>query len=394
LISRACVVFLFAVTGCATHPGAAPQSLPTVSQQSVKSPATAPTPVIPQPADTPIDTSINTFESSSSTASLNAQDDQVDVPSADELPDSGNDIQSDTSQNDTSIDTSAEPTTLEDTFTEELDVEIGLFSKRREQEKAEDSNPFVLTAHKHNYILPVSYSSRVNDGVYQQNDVPLRDGLRDIEVKFQISLKTKVNEKDLLFVNDSVSLAITLEAWWQLYLKDLSSPFRESNYQPEIFYTIPVQRSIWGGNTAFVIGLEHQSNGQVQGLSRSWNRLYTTFIYERGQMLFRMTPWYRLPEELKRKPQDAAGDDNPDIIDFMGYGEAAVSWRDGSLAYSVRGRGNPRTGKGAIDLGFTFPFFARFQGFVRVFSGYGDSLIDYNHRQTRLGLGVALTPLY
>lgn len=275
-----------------------------------------------------------------------------------------------------------------------LDIETGALTERVQEEQAQALNPFVLTAHKHNYILPVSYSNRVNEFVYQQNDVPLREGLRDVEVKFQISLKTQLNEKSLFFSRDALSLGITLEAWWQLYLSDLSSPFRESNYQPEIFYLVPLLWGPWGGNTALSLGLEHQSNGQVQGLSRSWNRLYATFIYERGPLLFALKPWYRLPEKAKRSPEEAEGDDNPDIVDFMGIGEAAFSWRNQTFEYSMRGRGNPSTGKGAITIGMTFPLFARFRGFVQLFSGYGDSLIDYNHHQTRLGLGVALTSLY
>lgn len=286
--------------------------------------------------------------------------------------------------------TTVKPSTDEESLTKET----GALTERVQQEQAQAQNPFVLTAHKHNYILPFSYSNRINEQIYQQNDVPLREGLRDVEVKFQISLKAQLNENDLFFERDSLSLGITLEAWWQLYLQDLSSPFRESNYQPEIFYLVPLLWGPWGGNTALMLGLEHQSNGQVQGLSRSWNRLYATFIYERGPLLFSLRPWYRLPESEKTSPDDAEGDDNPDIVNFMGIGEAAFSWRNQTYEYSVRARGNPRTGKGALQIGMTFPLFARFRGFVQFFSGYGDSLIDYNHFQSRLGIGVALTSLY
>lgn len=279
-------------------------------------------------------------------------------------------------------------------MTADDDVGIGAVTERVKEERAEAFNPYVLTAHKHNFILPVSYTTGINEQIYQQNDVPLREGLQPAEVKFQISLKSQLNETDLFLKDDALSLGITLEAWWQLYSSDLSSPFRETNYQPEIFYMVPLLWGPFGGNTALVLGLEHQSNGQVQGLSRSWNRLYSTLIYERGRFVASIRPWYRLPESEKEEVGDPEGDDNPDILDFMGYGEIGVSWRDSQNEYAVRVRGNTDTGKGAISIGWTFPFFAKFRGFVQYFDGYGDSLIDYDHYQQRVGLGVALTNLF
>lgn len=270
----------------------------------------------------------------------------------------------------------------------------GAVSDRIKAERREAFNPYVLTAHKHNFVLPVSYSSSVNTGVYEQNEIPLSNGLLPEEVKFQISLKTQLNENDLLFKNDSLFLGITLEAWWQLYSNDLSSPFRETNYQPELFYMKPMLWGPFGGSTTLAFGLEHQSNGKVQGLSRSWNRLYTMLVFEHGSYVFSIKPWYRLPEQEKESPQDPKGDDNPDILDFMGNGEVGISWRDEKYEVAFHGRLNPSTGKGAMDLGVTFPLFAKFRGFVEYFNGYGDSLIDYNHFQQRIGLGVALSNLF
>lgn len=310
---------------------------------------------------------------------------------------SANNVSSDhqfvsTSQSDSTADRSQSDSRAVQSDTE--NETVGAVSERVREERKEAFNPYVLTAHKHNFILPVSYSSGVNEAIYQQNDVPLREGLQSAEVKFQISLKSQLNEADLVFPNDSLSLGITLEAWWQLYSSDLSSPFRETNYQPEIFYLVPLLWGPFGGNTAVVLGFEHQSNGQVQGLSRSWNRLYASLLYEKGPFVASIRPWYRIPEDPKEAPGEPEGDDNPDILDFMGYGDVGASWRNDRFEYAVRARGNPSTGKGAITIGMTFPFFAKFRGFVQYFSGYGDSLIDYNHYQQRIGVGVALTNLF
>lgn len=270
----------------------------------------------------------------------------------------------------------------------------GAIRERTQKEREEASNPYVLTAHKHNFILPVSYTSDINEEVFQENDFPLGEGLSSTEVNFQISLKSQLNGADLLFKGDAVSLGVTIESWGQLYNTDLSSPIRETNYSPEIFYQVPLQWAPYGGNTALVVGFEHQSNGQVQGLSRSWNRLYTTLIYQRGQFVASIRPWYRIPERAKASPDEARGDDNPAILDFMGHGELNVSWRKSNREYSFSGRANTSTGNGAVTVEMTFPFVAKFRGFVQLFSGYGDSLIDFDHFQQRIGVGVSLTNLY
>ena len=272
--------------------------------------------------------------------------------------------------------------------------ETGALTERVLKERSTAFDPYVLTAHKHNYILPVNFTTNLNEGVYQQNDVALREGLESVEVQFQISLKSRLNRNDLFFADDQVALGITIESWWQLYSNDLSSPFRETNYLPEIFYLVPLLWGPFGGNTAVIAGFEHQSNGQVQGLSRSWNRIFAGLIYERGSFIASIRPWYRIPEERKENPDDARGDDNPDILDFMGHGELTLGWRKNEIEYASLFRLNTSTGNGAVKLGVTFPFFAKFRGFVQFFHGYGDSLIDYNHSQTRIGVGVSLTNLY
>ena len=272
--------------------------------------------------------------------------------------------------------------------------ETGALTERVLKERSTAFDPYVLTAHKHNFILPVDFTTNLNEGVYQQNDVALREGLESVEVQFQISLKSRLNRNDLFFADDQVALGITIESWWQLYSNDLSSPFRETNYLPEIFYLVPLLWGPFGGNTAVITGFEHQSNGQVQGLSRSWNRIFAGLIYERGNFIASIRPWYRIPEERKENPDDARGDDNPDILDFMGHGELTLGWRKNEIEYASLFRLNTSTGNGAVKLGATFPFFAKFRGFVQFFHGYGDSLIDYDHSQTRIGVGVSLTNLY
>ena len=266
--------------------------------------------------------------------------------------------------------------------------------ERVEAERQDAFNPYVITAHKHNFFLPFSYTSNVNTPEFALLDASDDLAYKPYEVNFQISLKSQVNKDDLLVNGDAVYFGITIESWWQLYNAPLSSPFRETNYQPEVFYLTPLLWGPFGGKTALSLGLEHQSNGQLKELSRSWNRVYAELIYGRGSFVASLRPWYRLPEKRKATPLDAEGDDNPDIHKYLGHAQLSLGWKNSIVELASVIRGNTSTGKGSIDTTITFPLSGKFRGLVHYFNGYGDSLIDYNRFQHRLGMGVALTNLF
>ena len=265
---------------------------------------------------------------------------------------------------------------------------------RLARERVDASNPYLFTTHKRNVILPISYTSRLNDERYRALTPAFADELRNEEVQFQLSLKVRLNADDLLLPNDGVYFGFTIASWWQLYSKGISAPFRETNYQPEVFYLSPIQRPMLGGNLAFALGFGHQSNGQIQGFSRSWNRLYAAAIYDRGRFVAAIRPWYRLPEDAKEGPLDPRGDDNPDILDYYGHAEMTLGRRGPRRAYALSAHGNPSSGKGGGEIAASFPAFGRFRAVVSYFNGYGNSLIDYDHFQQRLGVGLLLSNLF
>lgn len=261
-----------------------------------------------------------------------------------------------------------------------------VLERRAKQEEEARYNPFTITAHKPNYLLPLSYNMRPNNlGVYGYN-------LQRSELKFQISFKFPIGPA---LWNDRIRVygAYTNQSWWQAYNNAASAPFRETNHEPEVFAVLPFKHSALGFDAgALTVGLSHQSNGQSGLRSRSWNRLYGRLVLEKEGWVVGFKPWIRLSEKNKSNPNDPEGDDNPDIETYTGHFELGV-FRRYSKNHSLTAilRHNFSSHKGAIQLGYSYPLNKRFKGYVELFDGYAESMIDYNHHNTRLGIGILLT---
>ena len=269
-----------------------------------------------------------------------------------------------------------------------------LVKERLERERRVADNRSVLLAHKRNYLLPLTYAVSPNDDVYESGSSDLGTDLDNLEIQFQLSIKAALAE-GLFTEHDVLYTGATVRAFWQAYNEDISAPFRETNYEPELFWVTPVPWTILGGDaTLFALGLSHQSNGRSQPFSRSWNRLYGSVIWERWRYVFHFKAWWRIPEDEKDDPLDAEGDDNPDIEDYLGNFEFTVAYRkfDHEVSVMLRNNLDREDNRGAIQIDWTFPLQRRFRGYLQFFNGYGESLIDYNREVRRIGLGIALKP--
>ncbi|GAB3003196.1 phospholipase A [Psychrosphaera aestuarii] len=275
-------------------------------------------------------------------------------------------------------------------------IKKGRLAQRIINERTTELNPFVITPHKQSYILPFTISDRFNRKPYESNEL-ISGQLEEYESKYQISFKVPLRSSTLFIPGDGLYFAMTIQAWWQVYSDEISKPFRETNYTPEIFYVAPLPWKPNDGNMAFTLHFEHQSNGQTQLLSRSWNRILASVVYEKDDFAVGIKPWYRLKENEKTSPLDPSGDDNPDIHKFLGYYElfGAYAFNDQhKLSFNLRNNWN--TGNGSIELNYSFPFpgSSRLVGFAQYFSGYGESLIDYNHKQQKIGFGIAVNDIF
>jgi len=255
-------------------------------------------------------------------------------------------------------------------------------TSRLAQESDQALNLFSITAHKPNYILPVSYNSSANYAIYGEAGEAL---LNDAEVKFQLSIKSLL--VDNLWRGSSLWGAYTQQSYWQLYAdKEASAPFRETNYQPELIWTIPVNFNVMGLDARVVsLGFNHQSNGRSEPLSRSWNRLTGEMVFERGRFVASAKTWFRLEE-------DEDEDNNPDIEDYMGRIQLGLAYKgiNNTFAFGLKNNLDSDNRSG-VEFNWTFPLTERFRGFVQLYSGYGENMIDMENANNRIGIGIVLT---
>ncbi|MRI32277.1 phospholipase [Endozoicomonas sp. OPT23] len=272
------------------------------------------------------------------------------------------------------------------------EVELTAFDRRLQGERKGAGNRFLIMPHKPNYLLPVSWNEDMNRAPYGEGG----KYLDNIEIKFQLSLKAPL-VRGVWNGHGDLYVAYTNTSWWQAY-NDFSAPFRETNHEPEVFASFLMNEPLPFGFRlrAVDVGLSHQSNGRSGSLSRSWNRIYAEFITERDNFYLGLKTWYRIPEPDDEKGENeftSKKDDNPDIHNYMGYGELYMGYRLNRQLVAVMMRNNLKSGdnRGAIQVDWSFPLTRRFRGYVQYFNGYGESLIDYNASVNRLSVGVMLT---
>lgn len=241
------------------------------------------------------------------------------------------------------------------------------------------SGAFGVLPYKTNYLLPMTY-----DGV-------AHEGREQAETKFQISFKKELLHNVLGF-DETLAVGYTQKSWWQT-TQD-STPFRETNYLPEIFIYAP-HKDKESPLKGYQAGLLHESNGRDGTNSRSWNRLYLTTYFQLGGVFIAPRAWYRIPEGTKTSPSDTNGDDNPDIHNYLGYGDLSFMYPWHKHLFKATLRNNLRfdeDNRGAFEFEWTFPLGSSgVFGYLQYFTGYGESLIDYDQRSDRIGLGFALS---
>ncbi len=254
-----------------------------------------------------------------------------------------------------------------------------------------------MKQYRQSYLLFYSYNNQNNfNAVYGPT---LGSQYLQNEVKFQISFQGYVYEGE----NFDVGLAYTQQSYWQLFNKPLSAPFRENNFEPEIFVQWQgkdnlLAEGVLGQTTSlYRLGVDHQSNGRSDPFSRSWNRIYgeVKLDADDDRWVGALRSWFRVPEKK-------SADNNRDITRFYGFWQFDGRYSLGDMDKNgefkqklhVMLRDNLRINgnRGALQLDWSWKVpDGDFSLYAQAFYGYGENLIEYNRLNARFGAGILLT---
>jgi phospholipase A1 len=220
-----------------------------------------------------------------------------------------------------------------------------------------------------------------------------------LNAKFQISLRFRLFDdhgrlaRRLPWIDD-LYLSFSQTALWDL--GELSKPFKDASYKPRLFYANYDLARYFDGNLRVGIesGIGHESNGKEGDDSRSYNMLYARPTLTLGDPDGFRAYFAPLIHNY------IAASDNPDIDDYRGY----VDWlfgvgSKGGLDFWGVLRKGTRSDYGSVELSASYPLSKLSGGdltgwlMLQYFNGYGESLLDYNHKldsQLRLGIAIAL----
>lgn len=267
------------------------------------------------------------------------------------------------------------------------DAPLSRVSRRWQLEDIGQRGRFALVAHKPNYLLVGTWNFEPNQTPFEQRGFHVQNQ----EAKLQLSFKVKLAQ-GLIGDNGDLWATYTQKSFWMVYAK--SSPFRDTDYEPSLMFTWRTRWPLLGGQMRLLgVELNHESNGRGdgEGLSRSWNRVIGKAVWEKGDWVAEARAWWRIPEA-------EASDNNPDIERYLGHSDLTLSWARGmsTLSAQLRARLTGERPRAATELSWSFPLrrSVNLRGYVQYFYGYGETLIDYDARTHRIGVGLAFSDWY
>lgn len=252
-----------------------------------------------------------------------------------------------------------------------------VYQKQLDQKEANEDKRFSVNLYQPTYVLPAYYNEQPDQAVYA-GTTPDNQTLDRMEFKGQLSFLLPIIS-NIGHTGIDLNASYTQLSYWQVYAK--SQYFRETDYTPALFIS-----NNFLPNWQYNLGAEHQSNGRGGDNERSWNRLFADLIFSKNNWMVDIDPWLMIFKH------ESSTLHNPDIQHYMGDGQIRFAYKAGNHTFSLMSRNNFESGfrRGTLEFTWSHPISKRFSVYAQVFSGFGESLIEYNHYTNAVGIGLAL----
>lgn len=262
--------------------------------------------------------------------------------------------------------------------------EVSPVEERIKKEEKIPLNSFAIAFYKPTYILPYYYTGSPYFKVYKHN-TPDHEKLSRSELKYQLSFKLPV-WKNIFNYRSTLNIAYTQLSYWQAY--NHIAFFRETDYEPELFIANEINFHLikdWTINF-LNIGAMHQSNGYGGSMERSWNRIYLEMISSTDKWMVSLKPWVIIRDNAMKQH-------NPNIGKYLGYGQLLVAFKYSRQVFSIQSHNLIEGGgkRATFEVAWSFPITPYLNGYLQFFTGYGQSLIEYDHHTNSAGIGIALS---
>ncbi|MGX2971711.1 phospholipase A [Helicobacter sp. T3_23-1059] len=231
------------------------------------------------------------------------------------------------------------------------------------------------------------------------------------ELKFQLSAKIPI-WRGAFWSKGSLFFGYTQTMWFNQFNFRYSSPVRDTDYKPSVFYSYPAEWRFLGGRLQELrLGLLHYSNGiggeeckretfedptPANCRSRSAaNRLIFEAIWESdfskngtklnkaGDFGIHISAW---PYIQKRR-------DNLDLHKYMGYANVRFYYKHSRHLAEVHFSPIIVATKSyypSVRVGYSFGINDFVSLYAQYFYGYGDNLYEYDKLSHRLGIGFRI----
>lgn len=208
--------------------------------------------------------------------------------------------------------------------------------------------------------------------------------------RFQISFKYELTDR-IFRDDDSLFLGYTQTSVWDL--SSPSVPFYDTSYRPSIFYEVAdTERIRRKGSLPWLqTGFEHESNGKSGADSRSMNIVFVRpclYFGKPDETHFRFAPkvWAYVGGGGNSEMEHYRG--YADLLGILDIGMHAGFFSESQVAVTLRKGAHWEYGSYQVDA--AYPLGSTFYLHFQYFNGFGETILDYNKRDTQYRIGIML----